>query len=154
MQEIAYSILIIESIITAVINGGLNALCAWLLNRNSAMIDVSLWPNAIGLFITFHCICILTATFAWFSAKRYKNTGYYTKCKRLSGFASTPTLLGILLADIFSIIGSIITTIIFGYMGIAELPLHTFVIYKTILGIIAGVSTNNIALKRFLLKKD
>lgn len=154
MSDTLRKILTIEAIITATINGIINAIFAWFLNKNNAFVDVSFWPLIINLFITCHIICLICTQTANLSAKRYKNLGMYTENTKLVNYPSSPLLMGFLLADIFSLICSLILGVVFSMLNITTLPLHIFIVYKAVLGAFVGATASNVSIRRFLLRKN
>jgi len=152
MKEKLRKAFLIETIINFCTSGVLNALCAWLINKQMSFVDVNIWSSMVDLYITAHCTSLLTVFFSHSSAKRYCRLGAYTEGSFFAGFAKNPLLLGLLVGDISFIIGAVLVNVLFALLHVSVLPLYGFVVYKGFFGALTGAATANIALQRFMLK--
>ena len=131
----------------------LNALCAWLINKNADVVTT----NAVGIFIdtciTCLFICLCTTPFAVAAAKRYQKSGILKEWKPKAGFLAhypkNPVLLALSFAFSIMLPIGILLGIGFSAFGISVLPILNFVLYKGISGGIIGGCVCALTLVRY-----
>lgn len=126
----------IETAICLVVNALLNALVAWLIYRHAAWIATDFWSIFIDSCITCFCICFFTAYFTTRAARRYLHTGLFRllpqKGTLLGRLPRHSVLLGICFAGIAMVPLALCLGLGFSLLGIGQLSLWGFILYKGI----------------------
>lgn len=145
-------VLLVNSACNIVINGSLNALFAWLLNKSTPTVMFEFWTIAINWIITCHIMCFLNITSTNSLAKSYCKKGLYTESNKLIALPTSPLLLKLLFSEISSLFAIILFVLPPVLLKIDSFSLWEFVLYKGLGGAIIGSTMANIVLRRLLIK--
>lgn len=142
-----------EAAINFATNFLLNGLCAWLIQRHAAVVPTDFWNMVIDTYITCQCICILVTLFMTAAANRYFKSGVFQVVKAgriLADFPKNPILLGILLGALSTFVLAPAFGIFFTILAIQEIPVWSFILFKSLWGGIWGAVICVLTLRRYL----
>lgn len=147
-------VIAVEVTVNAMTNTLLNGLCAWLIYRRAAVVPCGFAGIMIDAGITCTAICFCTVPFSVAAAKRHLKSGALKnqeiKDRRFSYLPRHPLLLALFFALPVILPLGLLLGWGFSFLGITELPVFGFVLYKGILGGLLGGCVCAAALIRWL----